>query len=307
MFKYSVVCDTLRFLGWDIAEDPRGLLTAIKNAGYVGCDLPCDPDRISASEFLPIIESLGLHIPAVQGVWGYSHAGESRDLAGPDEEARRRGIEHAKEAVDLAVELGADCFQVCAPQPGVPQFLFPDHPIRALRSRFLESLKEICEYAGERDITILLEPVNAHEAYPGVLTSVPEAISLIQELGLGNMGIQPDIYHMNIADGPISDALRAAGNLIRHVHVNETNRYGLGTGHADYTAILRTLKEIDCTAYLAVYMPLVSQEVFHMSRLGYGGFRSAAAQRDKTDRPDPAPYLEKTIRYLKDIEEAIAS
>jgi len=306
MFKYSAVCDTLRFLGWDIAEDPQGLLTAIKNAGYVGCDLPCD-DRIKASEFLPIIESLGLNIAAVQGVWGYSHAGKSRDLAGPDEEARRGGIEHAKEAVDLAVELGAECFQVCAPQPGVPQFLFPDLPIQTLRSTFLESLKEICEYAGERNITILLEPVNAHEAYPGVLTNIPEAISLIQELGLDNMGIQPDIYHMNIADGPISDALRAAGNLIKHVHVNETNRYGLGTGHADYTAILRTLKELDFTGYLAIYMPLVSQEVFHMSRLGYGGFRSAASQSDKTDRPDPALYLEKSIQYLKDIEEVIAS
>ena len=301
-FKYSLVCDTLKFVGHDVAKEPGAILAAVKDAGYDGCDLPCDPGRVSAAAFRPIVDALGLHVPAVQGAWGYTHAGESRDLAGADRAARRRGIEYARQAIDLAAELGAQLFQVCATQPGVPQSLFPELPIATLRRNLIESLRELCEYAGERGITILLEPVNAYEAYPGVLTTVYEAIGLIRELGVGNVGIQPDIFHMNIMEGSLPAALRAGGPLVRHVHINETNHYSLGTGHADFDAILGALMEIGFAGYLATYMPLVSQEVFQMASVGYGGSQSQGGA-DAADRPELGGYLEHTIGYLKHVEQ----
>ena len=303
-FKYSVVCDTLKFLGYDVVENPRWILGAIKNAGYDGCDLPGDPGRVSAGELRPIVDALGLEVPAVQGAWAYFHAGESRDLAGTDREARRNGIAHSKECIDLAVALRAQFFQVSAVQPAIPQVLFPDLPIRTLRQNLVESLKEICGYAGERGITILLEPLNGFEGYPGVLTSVAEAISLINVLGFDNVGIQPDIHHMNMVEGSIPGALRAAGELVGHVHVNETNLYSLGTGHADFSAIMSALMEIGFAGYLAVYMPLVSQEVYQMAPVGYGRSSSARASGAGT-RPDLAAYLEEAIRHLKEIEGAV--
>ena len=303
-FKYTVICGTVRYLGYDILENPREILEAVKNAGYDGADLPGDPERVNARELRSIVDSLGLQVPEVLGAWAYFHAGENRDLAGPDEEVRRRGIQYAKKSIDLAVELGAQFFEVCAAQPPVPQVPFPELPIKTLRKNFVESLKEICEYAGERGITILFEPLNRYEAYPGVLTSVYEAISLIKELGFSNTGIQPDIYHMNIEDASIPDALRAAGKYVRHVHIRETNCYSLGIGHADFNAIVRTLKEIDFAGYLAVYMPLISQEVFQLTSGGYGR-SSVTSEQDVATRPDLKIYLERAIRYLKGIEEAV--
>ena len=81
-FKYSVVCDTLKWVGYDVFQDPRGVLTAIKHAGYDGADLPGDPARLNASVFRKIVEELGLKVPEVLGAWAYFHAGENRDLAG---------------------------------------------------------------------------------------------------------------------------------------------------------------------------------------------------------------------------------
>ena len=43
--------------------------------------------------------------------------------------------------IELAVELGARYFQVCAAQPPIPQIPFPDQSIKTLRSNFLEALK----------------------------------------------------------------------------------------------------------------------------------------------------------------------
>jgi sugar phosphate isomerase/epimerase len=303
-FKYSVVCDTLKFLGYDVVEDPRWVLAVIKDAGYDGCDLPGDPERVNPRELRPIVEALGLEVPAVQGAWAYFHAGESRDMAGPDREARRNGIAHSKACIDLAVALRAQFFQVSAVQPAIPQVLFPDLPIRTLRQNLVESLKEVCGYAGERGITILLEPLNGFEGYPGVLTTVAEAIGLVNALGYDNVGIQPDIHHMNMVEGSIPGAFRAAGELVRHVHMNETNLYSLGTGLADFNTIIQALMEIGFEGYLSVYMPLVSQEVYQMAPVGYGRSSTARGSGGGT-RPDLAAYLVEAIDYLKEIEEAV--
>lgn len=136
------------------------------------------------------------------------------------------------------------------------------------------------------------------------LTTVAEAIGLVNALGYDNVGIQPDIHHMNMVEGSIPGAFRAAGELVRHVHINETNLYSLGTGLADFNAIMRALMEIGFEGYLSVYMPLVSQEVYQMAPVGYG--RSSSARGSGTGaRPDLPTYLGEAIGYLKEIEEAV--
>ena len=145
-FKYSVVSDTIRRLGLNILETPQEILEAIKAAGYDGVDVPGGhPERVNAKAIRQTADSLGLEIPEVAAAWAYFHAGENRDLAGSDEEARWGGIVYAKQAIDLAVELGAQFFQICAAQPPVPQVPFPKLPIQTLRENFLESTREICD------------------------------------------------------------------------------------------------------------------------------------------------------------------
>ncbi len=301
-FKYTVVADTLAFLGYDLTENSEEILQAVKRAGYDGVDVAGDRERIQSTELRRIGESLELEIPEVLGAWAYYHSGENRDLAGGDAEVRSRGIQYAKDSIELAVELGARYFQVCAAQPPIPQIPFPDQSIKTLRSNFLEALKEICGYAEERNIEILFEPLNCYEGYPGVLTTLYEATNLIRDLGYVNTGIQPDVFHMNISEGSVPDALREAGTLIKHFHMNETNRYSYGSGHGDHRAIIRTLKEIGFTGFIAIYLPLVSQEV---CRLG-GYITSASASAGEiVNKPDLNLVLERQLQYLKQIENQV--
>ena len=294
-FKYSVVSDTIRRLGYNILESPEEIFSAIKAAGYDGVDIPGGhPEQVDAKGLRQLADSLGLEIPEVAAAWAYFHAGENRDLAGSDEEARVRGIAYAKQAVDLAVALGSPFFQICAAQPAVPQVPFPKLPIQILRKNLLAATKEICEYAAEREITILFEPLNRYEAYPGLLTTVYEAINLIKALGLPNVGIQPDIYHMNIGEASIPEALRAAGSHLKVMHINETNHYYLGEGHADYKGILRTLKEMGFDGWLSVYMPLISQEVAY-----------SPDKAGSVNRPNLQSVLERQLRFLKEMERAV--
>ena len=153
-------------------------------------------------------------------------------------------------------------------------------------------MRTICQYAAPRNVTILLEPLNLYEALPGVLTSVYDAIGLIDELGLDNLGVQPDVFHMNVSESSMTDSLRAAGKRIQVFHMNETNHYRLGTGHADYKAIISTLKECGFDGYVTVYAPLISEEVFQK-------------KGQSPDRPDLKTALGEQLRFLKEIESIV--
>ena len=97
---------------------------------------------------------------------------------------------------------------------------------------------------------------------------------------------------MNISESSITDALRAAGKRIRVFHMNETNHYRLGTGHADYKAIIRTLKECSFAGYVTVYAPLISEDVFHK-------------KGQSPDRPDLKTALGEQLRFLKEMESIV--
>ena len=226
------------------------------------------------------------------GEWGYLHCGEDRNLASPDPRVRQRGIDHSRSAIDLAVQLGARYFNLCAAHRPLLQLPFPEAPISTLRQNFRESLASICEYAIPRNVTILLEPLNPYEGIPGVLTSVYEAIQWIEELGFDNLGIQPDIFHMNISEASITDALRAAGKRAKVIHMNETNHYRPGTGHADYPAIIRTLKQYAFDGYVTLYAPVISQDAFRR-------------KEQAADRPDLTAALAEQLQFLQQIECAV--
>ena len=207
----------------------------------------------------------------------------------------RNGSASPDEGVDSCrqrSQIGNPGFNICASQPPVPQVPFPKIPIATLRRHFGESLQTVCRYAAPRNITILLEPLNLYEALPGVLTSVYDAIGLIDELGVDNLGVQPDVFHMNISESSMTSALRAAGKRIRVFHMNETNHYRLGTGHADYKAIIRTLKDCGFDGYVTVYAPLISEDVFHK-------------KGQSPERPDLKTALGEQLRFLKEIESIV--
>ena len=292
-FKYSLQCDTLPWVGYNVLEEPDVVLGAAREAGYDGVDLPGDPQAVDAREWRARVEGAGLAVPEVLAAWGYYHAGEERNLASTDPAKRAHAVQYAKDTVDLAADLGASFTELCAAQPAVPQLPFPVEPVAALRDNFRQSIREVCAHAAPRGITILLEPLNTYEGLPEVLTTLYQAVNYIDELGMDNLGVQPDVYHMNVEEGSIPDALRHAGPHIRHFHLNETNHCQHGTGHADYQEIFRILKGIGYDGYLSTYMPKTTQAILQG---GPGKIR---------DRPDLVEVLKGLLGFLRETERTV--
>lgn len=255
--KYSVVLNTLNTgdNGCSVWEHPHEVLQTIADAGYDGIDMDAEPDRIDRNRFNEVRDlafSMGLKVPALLGAWAPWHCGEERDLCSTDETIRMRGVGYSKRAIDLAAEFEQPpLFQLCA-CPIENEYPLASTPVDTLRQQFVKSTMEIVAYAAPKGVNIAIEPINKFEGQAGFLNAIPEALSIVDEIAADNLGVQADFYHMNMADGNLIETLRLMEGKLMHVHLAESNRYILGTGHLDFAAILQTLKELNFTAYLSL-------------------------------------------------------
>ena len=253
--KYSVILCTLAASGGNVWEKPREVLEAVAEAGYDGVDLDAEPDRIEASLFNQVTDlafSLGLKVPALIGAWAPWHAGEVRDLAATDESERRHGVDYAKKSVDLAATFeDPPVFEIVA-SPAQSEYPVTKTPLDLLRANFIKSTREITEYAAERNVEIAIEPINRFEGYAGFLNSLVEAKDIVDEIGAPNLGVLADFFHVNMEDGPLNDALRAAGDRLMHIHLADNNRQAPGTGHIDFLQVVRTLNAMNFSGYISL-------------------------------------------------------
>ncbi len=294
-FKYSVSGLTLGFLGYDFSEEPEFILKAIKHAGFDGIDIFDYPNNRNAEQIRQVTDSLSLDVPEVLGNWG----GDGRDLAGGDKDTREKAVEYAKGAIDYCVVLDSPVFGFCLPQPGVTEAPISVMPVETLKSNLVDGLKEICTYAAERKVTIAVEPLNCYESYPCLMNTLNETMGVIKELDCDNIGLQPDVFHMNVGEKSITDAIKKFKDHIVTFHMNETNHFKFGSGHADVKAIMQALKEIEFSGYMTIYMPLMTRELFNMA------FRGIVDEGATPVKANLEAVLIETMEYIKCVEAEI--
>lgn len=87
----------------------------------------------------------------------------------------------------------------------------------ASRSALLENLAGVC--AAYPELTVQLEALNCHDV-PGYFYSEPATVrGILQEAGLGSLGMQFDFYHVLRQGLSLSAELEASLPWIRHVQV----------------------------------------------------------------------------------------
>ena len=116
-------------------------------------------------------------------------------------------------------------------------------------ARLAKSVRALTETAKPLGIRVCIEPINRYEA--DTLPTVISTAQFILEHELSDAYILADLFHMNIEDSDMPDALRAAGALIGHMHVPDSNRAAPGLGHIDYPPILAALRDIGYDGYLS--------------------------------------------------------
>jgi D-psicose/D-tagatose/L-ribulose 3-epimerase len=159
-----------------------------------------------------------------------------------DEDMQKSGVAYIKKLIDMADIFDAKTIVGPAYSVGIhPEFLNPDNKKRAW-DNCVKNIKEAGEYAGLHGKRIAVEPLNRYET--NFINTAEEALELITEVNNPHIGVQLDVYHMNIEDKDLEDSIVNTGKYLFHLHVPEHDRGTPGTGHTDWAGVARALKKI---------------------------------------------------------------
>jgi sugar phosphate isomerase/epimerase len=118
------------------------------------------------------------------------------------------------------------------------------------REVLLAGLAELGGHAAAEGVVLLLEPLNRYEDH--MVNRLEQAVSVIDEVGLGSVRVGADTYHMNIEEDDPAAALVTFARYVGHVQVSDSNRLQPGAGHLDWPAVLSALKSIGYDGDLAL-------------------------------------------------------
>jgi 2-dehydrotetronate isomerase len=219
-------------------------IRAAKRAGFdaVECYWPSNvpPEAVNDALAETGFIMLGLNAPR-----GDVAGGENGMAALPGREA------DAREAIDRAVGYAA-----ATNTPSV-HVMGGFAAGRAAHEAFIGNLRYASSAARGQGITILIEPLNRYDAPGYFLNTSTQAAAVIEELGVDNVKLMFDCYHLQIMEGDISRRLAAMLPLIGHIQfAGVPDRGDPARGELDYRHVFDVIASLGYDAPLgAEYKP----------------------------------------------------
>lgn len=239
-FRHAI-CNEI-FQGWDFAESCR----FIKKTGYSGIEIahftlaesPRDLSPGRRRELRDIIESEGL---AFAGLHWLMVSPKGLHVTTPDAELRAKGWQHIHDLVDLCADLGPN-----GAGGGVMVFGSPAQRAAAggatreqATRNYVDGLAGVAAHAAERRVEILVEALPV--AQTDVVLTLDEAASIVREINSPGVRTMFDTHNAVDEAEPHAALVEKHFDLIRHVHVNETDGGHCGTGDYDFRPVLAAL------------------------------------------------------------------
>ena len=214
-------------LGFLWADRPLpDAIRAAKAAGYaaVECHWPYDTP---AAETLAALQETNLPMLGLNTRRGNTAIGENGLSALPGREADARAA--IDEALSYARATNTRAVHVMAGNTSGPR----------AGAAFLANLTYACGKAAPDGITILIEPLNPYNAPGYFLNSTGQAAGIIREVGLPNLRMMFDCYHIQIIEGDVTRRLEAMLPLVGHIQVASVPDRGIPDhGELDYGFVL---------------------------------------------------------------------
>lgn len=159
-------------------------------------------------------------------------------------EVRQQARQFIRSIIDAAGKLGASAIV------GSMQGRFEAEVTREQAVAWLrEALEELGEYASRYRRPLLYEPLNRYET--NLFNRAVDTVGFVQSLQSKNVKILADLFHMNIEEASLPDAIRTYGPALGHLHFVDSNRRAAGFGHIDYRPIVEALRQIDYGGYIS--------------------------------------------------------
>jgi D-psicose/D-tagatose/L-ribulose 3-epimerase len=108
--------------------------------------------------------------------------------------------------------------------------------------RSADELRGVAAYARDNGVTLIYEPLNRYETSFG--TRARDVAALVDAVGSPALKMMVDVFHANVEETSLGDAVAAAGTRLAYVHAIENHRGTPGTGSLDWPGLARALAAI---------------------------------------------------------------
>ncbi|MBI5032211.1 MAG: sugar phosphate isomerase/epimerase [Chloroflexi bacterium] len=265
--KLSFVISTQPTQFQAVAFDPNfdANVARLAQLGYDGVELAVrEPSKLDVVAIKRTLDKHKLQVPAIGT--GQVFVEEHLSFTDPDVAIREQALTRVQSHIELAHEFNA--LVIIGLIRGKVQ---PNVAREQAYAWLVESMKKVARAASARDVRVVIEPINRYET--DLVNNVPDALTLVEEIGARNVGVLFDTFHANIEEPRIETGLMVCRSHLFHVHIADSNRWYPGAGHTDFGRVIATLRAMK-----------------------YGGWISA----EILPKPEMLRAAEQTMRTMKD-------
>jgi hydroxypyruvate isomerase len=226
-------------------------------AGFKAVELQFPYDQ-SPSAVRAEIEKHGLIQLGVNTAVG-SREGDAGLAAVP---GRERDWDAAfKQALDFTVAIGGRAIHCMTGR-------VPPEQRPAAEKTFVDNLSRSADLAKDKNVTLLIEPINTRDRPNYFLSRVEQAADIIGKVGKPNVKIQFDFYHVQIMSGDLITRLEKHLPLVGHVQIAAVpSRAEPDEGEINYPGVFEALDKLGWSGWTACeYRPRARTE----DGLGWG-------------------------------------
>ena len=220
--------------GWDRDQAAR----AIARTAEVGYDLievsTLEPRSVDVDATRRELEKAHLGATYSLGLDAES------DISANDREKEKRGQAKLEDAVAMARDIGATHVAGIL-FSAFGKYAVPTTPEGVKRS--VEVLQRVAEVAAKSGIVLGLEVVNRYET--NVLNTASQGVEMCKRIGAPNVKVHLDVYHMNIEESDIGQAIAETGEHLGYFHTGDSHRGYMGSGSIDLAGVFRALVKAD--------------------------------------------------------------
>ena len=233
----------------------------IAACGYDGVELmSIDPGKLNWDEVKKTAEDLGLVVGLVCTGEIYGQLGLS--FADPDAGRRREAVDRVNGIIDFAASQNAKV------NIGRVRGQYrPDVAREQTEEWAVEAFQAISDHAAPKGVMIALENVTIMQT--NFINTMAEARRIIDMTDRPNFRAMMDVFHLNIEEKDMYQAIRDYADINVHVHLCDNNRRYPGNCGLDFEKIIQTFHDVG-------YDDLYSTEVFQFPSMEECAKRSIA-------------------------------
>ena len=226
---------------WMRAEPIEVTIARLAKYGYKSIEISGEPEKYDTREVRGLLTQYGL------SCWG-SVTLMFPGLCFPssDEATRARTVTYVKDCITMVKELDGQEITIV---PGTVGKVNADSTPENEWTWAVEGLQEVYAHAQKAGVRMALEPLNRFETY--FISRADQALALAEAVG-PDCGVCLDTFHLNIEEADMLASIRRAAPRLVDFHVADNNRLACGLGALNWTAIVRTLKDVGYDGALTV-------------------------------------------------------